>query len=135
MPKLNNYQGDINMEILSFIKIQNDLTREEFTERFKLGYVGRKFNGESSYGLSDGITIISCPHINSCGGNRNCKRCWDDAILNAEFKNKDILFENINSCKTIKELEILSMDVINDKDNFEVNKKAFIKKKHELNME
>jgi len=59
------------MEILSFIKIQNDLTREEFTERFKLGYVGRKFNGERSYGLSDGVTIISYPHINSCGDNKS----------------------------------------------------------------
>jgi len=75
------------MEILSFIKIQNDLTREEFTERFKLGYVGRTFNGTNSFALSDGKTIICCPHINSCGDNMSCKMCWEGAIFNAEFKN------------------------------------------------
>jgi len=61
--------------------------------------------------------------------------CWDDVITNAEFKNKDVLYENINNCKTLKELEILSMDIVNDKDNFEANKSAFIEKKNELNME
>jgi len=98
------------METLSFIKIQNDLTREEFTEKFKLGFVGRKFNGECSYGLSDGVNVICCPHINSCGDNKSCKVCWEDAILKAEFKNKDILLKRINDCKTLKELEILSLD-------------------------
>ncbi|MCB2296136.1 hypothetical protein LGK95_22070 [Clostridium algoriphilum] len=123
------------MEILSFIKIQNDLTREEFNNRFKIEFIGTKPNGEASYGLSDGAVVVSCPHINCCGINGNCKKCWENAMLKAEFKYKDLLLGNIKNCKTIKELDILTMDVVNDKDNFEANQKAFIKRKNELNRE
>jgi len=56
-------------------------------------------------------------------------------VLKAEFKNKDLLLENIKNCKTTKELDILTMDVVNDIDNFEANQKAFIKNKNELNGE
>ncbi|GEM_PF-3203193 len=70
-----------------------------------------------------------------CGINDNCKKCWQNAVLKAEFKNKDLLLENIKNCKTTKELDILTMDVVNDIDNFEANQKAFIKNKNELNGE
>jgi len=58
---INNYQGDINMEILSFIKIQNDLTKEEFIKKFKIKRIGFKLSGDIDYILSDkdGTEVIS----------------------------------------------------------------------------
>ncbi|GEM_PF-5834705 len=49
------------MEILSFIKIQNDLTKEEFIKKFKIKRIGFKLSGDIDYILSDkdGTEVIS----------------------------------------------------------------------------
>jgi len=44
----------------------------------------------------------------------------------------NVLLNKIKNCKTMKELDFLRIEIIRDKENFEANQKAFIKRKNQL---